>query len=211
MAFSNSALLSTATPTSIALSQNSNVAQLPNMIGCDVTATITGANPSNIAFTAAITDICTTATAHGFTTGVLVRFTTTGTLPAGLSLATDYYLTVLSDTTFKVSSSQADVVAGVFVDITDTGTGVHTVAVTTALAGSIKLQKSNSNLADPTVIWVDLDDTEILNGNNSQSFAAAGSKNWLVDHFFAQHLRAVVTVTSGTVTADIRLTAKAGG
>lgn len=56
-----------------------------------------------------------------------VTFTTTGTLPAGLSLNTIYYLIYLSDTTFKVSNTWANADGGVYINITDAGTGVHTV------------------------------------------------------------------------------------
>ncbi len=202
----NSALLTATTP--VALVQNSNVAQLDRIGYVDITAVIAGANPANIVFTAAITDICTTATAHGFTTGIKVRFTTTTTLPAGLALATDYYLTVLSATTFKVSASQADVTSGTYVDITDTGTGVHTVAVVTTLAGTIKLQKTNDRVDNTSPTWVDLVDAEVTTVTASQSFAAAGTKNWLVKQFSARALRVVITVTSGTVTTVIQLHGK---
>lgn len=58
-----------------------------------------------------------------------VRFTTSSTLPAGLSLATDYWLIRASATTATVATSLANAVAGTFVDITDTGTGTHTLTV----------------------------------------------------------------------------------
>lgn len=56
--------------------------------------------------------------------GQLIQFTTTGTLPAGLSLSTNYYVLRQSSTSIKVSTSQN----GSAVDITDTGSagGVHT-------------------------------------------------------------------------------------
>ena len=56
-----------------------------------------------------------------------VQFTTTTTRPAGLSLATDYYTIYVSDTTFKVATSYANAVAGTAVNITDAGTGTHTI------------------------------------------------------------------------------------
>jgi len=57
--------------------------------------------------------------------------TTTGTLPAGLSLATPYWLHGLSGTTtFKLATSQANALAGTAVDITDAGTGTHTIKMT---------------------------------------------------------------------------------
>lgn len=82
-------------------------------------------------FTAdASTDTCTyTSTANipsNVLTGTRVRFTTSGTLPAGLSLATDYYIIKVTDSTFKVATSYANAVAGTQIDITDAGTGTHT-------------------------------------------------------------------------------------
>ncbi len=78
------------------------------------------------------TDICTyTSTANvpsNILTGTRTRLTTTTTLPAGLSLATDYYVIRLSDTTFKLATSYANAVAGTAIDITSTGTGTHTIS-----------------------------------------------------------------------------------
>jgi len=77
------------------------------------------------------TDICTwTSTANipsNVLTGTRVRLTTTVTLPAGLALATDYYVIRLSDTTFSLATSFANAVAGTAINITDAGTGTHTV------------------------------------------------------------------------------------
>lgn len=56
-----------------------------------------------------------------------VQLTTTTTLPAGLSLATDYYVIKVSDTRCKFATSYANAVAGTSVDITTTGTGTHTI------------------------------------------------------------------------------------
>lgn len=87
--------------------------------------------PSNNAtgqtFTAvAATDLCT-ATAHGFKTGDRVRLTTTTTLPGGLAASTTYYVIRVSADTFKLATSDANATAGTVIDITDTGTGTHTV------------------------------------------------------------------------------------
>lgn len=56
-----------------------------------------------------------------------MRLTTTTTLPAGLALATDYYWIKLTDTTGKFATSYANAVAGTAVNITDAGTGTHTI------------------------------------------------------------------------------------
>lgn len=77
------------------------------------------------------TDLCTwSSTANipsNILTGTRVRLTTTTTLPAGLSLATDYYVIKMSDTTFELATSYANAIAGTQVNITDAGTGTHTV------------------------------------------------------------------------------------
>jgi len=101
------------------------------------TTTITAQTTTNTlaqsdTFTAvAATDLCTwTSTASSpsnVLTGTRVRLTTTTTLPAGLSLATDYYLIKMSDTTFEIASSYANALVGTQIDITDAGTGTHTV------------------------------------------------------------------------------------
>jgi hypothetical protein len=92
-------------------------------------------NGTGQTFTAATTDICTAA-AHGYLTGDQVQVSSATTLPAGLSAATYYYVHKLSADTFKLSTTLAGAVAGTgFVDISDTGTGTHTVTLKTNLAG----------------------------------------------------------------------------
>lgn len=85
-------------------------------------------------FTAdAATDICTASgsiEANNLYDGMAVYFTSTGTLPAGLSLNTVYFLIQVSATTFKVASSYKNAVgsaAGTAINITDAGTGTHTI------------------------------------------------------------------------------------
>lgn len=77
------------------------------------------------------TDVCTwTSTANipsNILTGTRVRLTTTTTLPAGLATATDYYVIASSTTTFKLATTYANAVAGTAINITDAGTGTHTV------------------------------------------------------------------------------------
>jgi hypothetical protein len=82
-------------------------------------------------FTAdAPTDVCThtstTSIPSNLLTGTRVRLTTTTTLPAGLALATDYYYIRVSDTTYKLATTYANAIAGTAINITDAGTGTHT-------------------------------------------------------------------------------------
>lgn len=77
-------------------------------------------------FTAdASTDVITHSN-YNLLTGTRVRCTTTTTLPAGLALATDYYLIKVTDTTAKLATSYANAIAGTQINITDAGTGTHT-------------------------------------------------------------------------------------
>mgnify|MGYP001577330088 CR=1 FL=1 len=82
---------------------------------------ITWDSDGTATFTAATTDIITSS-AHGLSNEQLLIFTTSGTLPAGLSTGTPYYVISIDANTFNVSTK----VGGSAVDITDTGTGTHT-------------------------------------------------------------------------------------
>ena len=62
------------------------------------------------------------STGHGLDIGDVIRFTTTGTLPTGLALATDYYVVGTPATnTFFVSATES----GTPIVYTDAGTGTH--------------------------------------------------------------------------------------
>lgn len=77
------------------------------------------------------TDILTGTGARAFANllnTTRVQLTTTTTLPAGLSLATDYFVIKLTDTTIKLATSYANAVAGTAIDVTDAGTGTHTLS-----------------------------------------------------------------------------------
>ncbi len=88
-----------------------------NQFWLGVNATVTGATDDNV-----------TLTTHGMETGDgPFQFTTDGTLPAGLSTATDYWAIKTGADTFMVATSLANALAGTQVDITDTGTGTHTI------------------------------------------------------------------------------------
>jgi hypothetical protein len=64
-----------------------------------------------------------TSEGHGFVNNMEVRLFTTTTLPAGSALATSYYVIDATTDTFKLSAT----VGGASINVTDTGTGTHTV------------------------------------------------------------------------------------
>jgi hypothetical protein len=61
-------------------------------------------------------------------TGTRVRVSTTTTLPAGLSAATDYYVIKVNHSVVKLATSYANAIAGTAINITSTGSGTHTMS-----------------------------------------------------------------------------------
>lgn len=191
-------------PTTVALSTTTSALDLDHMAAIDLMASITAANGANKSFTAtAATDLVTTATDHGYQTGMKLTVSTTDTLPGGLAALTDYYFIYVSATTGKLATSQANALAGTAIDITSSGTGTHTIVVNTTIAGSIKLQKSLDPETVPAAsrVWFDI-------GSSSQNFTGTTALNWAYADVAYRAIRAVVTVTSGMVSAAVRLNGK---
>lgn len=66
-----------------------------------------------------------TKVAHGFKNGERLRLFTTGTLPTGLSLATDYFVVIIDDDTFNLQTF-SDVLAGTLIATSGVQSGTHT-------------------------------------------------------------------------------------
>jgi len=98
-----------------------------------------------------------TWTAHGFATGTIVIFTTTGALPTGITAGQHYYLTVLTVDTLTISTTLLNPV-----EITTSGTqsGTHTATISShniyesLTAGNV----GNTPHKSPTY-WLDLGST----------------------------------------------------
>lgn len=178
----NTAIVQGVTSTSIDISR---------FTGYSYFSTWTDTTPSAITFVDGDVDTGTeeiTETSHGFLTGLKGQFTTTGTLPTGLSLATDYYVIKVDDDTFKVATSLANANAGTAVNITAAaGGGTHTFTPT-GLAATMKLQGSLNN-SD----WVDILNSSVLI-NSSDSFL------YNVYEVYYKHVRLVITQTAGQFT-----------
>lgn len=89
----------------------------------DITYTI----PSSLITSDYTTNIFTIVSYFEFYTGYVVRLSTTETLPAPLAIDTDYYLIKIDDTTFKLATSLKNAIDGIAIDITNDGTGNHTI------------------------------------------------------------------------------------
>lgn len=100
------------------------------------TTTTTGnqalVNSRTFTCTAAGPAVATVAAGWDIQDNTAVQLTTTGTLPAGLSLATTYYWNRTAATTGNFATSLANADAGTYVTTSDTGTGTHTISMTLA-------------------------------------------------------------------------------
>jgi len=72
------------------------------------------------------TDIITVLPNNTLYTGTPVTITTSGTIPAGLVLATTYYVIKLNSTTIKLATTLTNALGSTAINITTQGTGVHT-------------------------------------------------------------------------------------
>lgn len=117
-------------------------------------------------FTFATTDVNTTddeitEAAHGMITGDgPVQFSSTTTLPTGISASTNYWIIKISNDVFQIATSIANALAGTQVDITSQGTGTHTC-------------ERQANLVVPIgVTKVKLTNNILINGLSADLYAA---------------------------------------
>jgi hypothetical protein len=83
-------------------------------------------------FTAATSSDEITTSSQSWQTGDVVYLTSSGTIPSGLSVDTDYWLIRKSATTYQLASTYWEALAEIPVDITSTGSGTHTIHYTNA-------------------------------------------------------------------------------
>lgn len=68
---------------------------------------------------------------HGLSTGDgPIQFTTSNTLPGGMSLATDYWIIFVDADNFQLADSLADAINGTEIALSSAGTGTHTLVDT---------------------------------------------------------------------------------
>lgn len=98
-------------------------------------------NAESFATTAVDATANTIAVTASYSTGDQVKFTTTVTLPAPLALATVYFVIRISATSIKLAVTLTDALAGTAINLTDQGTGVHslTVAASEAIQGVVPI------------------------------------------------------------------------
>lgn len=86
----------------------------------------------------------TVAAGHGLVTGDRILATAVGTLPTGLTTATQYWIVKISATVFKLASTHANAVAATptVINITDVGVDANTYAAVEKIAGPASQQAS---------------------------------------------------------------------
>jgi hypothetical protein len=92
-------------------------------------------NTTGNTFSFSVSGSTFTATGHNFVNGNIVQFYTTGTLPTGISAATDYYVINVSGSTFQVSTTYG----GSAVTLSSSGSGtlqVRNLVVVTGIVGA---------------------------------------------------------------------------
>lgn len=116
-------------------------------------------------------------TNHNFVTLDRVRLTSSGTLPAGLALATDYWIIRLDANNFQFAASVADAVAGTDVDITGAvGGGTHTITPWAEENTNEEMRDfSNDNATQPKNSYITYIDT--LARASTESFSAVYTAN----------------------------------
>jgi len=169
----------------IAYSQASTLTK-QNATNFALEAVVTVTTPAATTFTATPgTDVVTGTVFSQAASGLVVRLTTTTTLPAGLATSTDYYVIKMADGTNKLASSLQNALAGTPIDITDAGTGTHTATPTALSGGAIKVQASLDciNYADVT--------------SSSTNVTATGNLLWLYTGQAHRCVRVFTTLTTG--------------
>lgn len=152
----------------------------------DVNTPSAGVSASASQVTSSSGLLFTTTTAHGFALGLVVQFTTSTTLPTGISAATDYYVVPITATTYKVATSLANALAGTVVAYTNTGTGDQT-ATPVAIAGATLVLQGSS---DNETTWATVP-------NSIWTITADGSFTFELDYQRYAAYRCYVAMTTG--------------
>lgn len=102
-----------------------------------------------------------TAETEDMATADPIKLSSTDTLPAPLVAGTTYYYIRLSSTTFQVASSEANANNGVFINVTDAGTGTHSV-----------IPVSTENQFERSSTDIDIDNGTIVNFTTTNTLPA---------------------------------------
>jgi hypothetical protein len=137
------------------------------VVGKNYTAAFTPVVIADDTFTADAGDDSLEATAHALQTGDgPVRVSSSGTLPAGLASATDYWVIKIDADNFSLATSLANALAGTAINITDAGSGTHTLSDT---ASTVRPSEALIITASAAGEWFSLETKNIGDVDISQT------------------------------------------
>lgn len=115
-----------------------------------------------------------------FVAGEKGQFTTSGTLPTGISASTDYFVIVVSTGVYAFATSLANAQAGTKVNITAAGAGNSTFTPTSIAGGTLSFQFTNisnsqGNTASTTATdWFDYQTATSIAADGTTTFRLIG-------------------------------------
>lgn len=133
-------------------------------------------------------------TAHGQYTGNgPIRFTTTGSLPAGLATGTDYWIIKRNANSFSLATSRANAFSNVEIDMTSAGSGTQTLVDTASTRQSLVDYENRALwediIAESRVMQLG---TAQAGGATTMTLAAAASSS------NGRYVNAIAVLTAGT-------------
>lgn len=114
----------------------SSAASARSGTGIDITSAGSGTHTLQVVTTFTVDDVTRDEivlyqSALRLVTGTKIRLASSGTLPAGLAAATDYYVLLVTPWIVRLATSMANARHGTYINITDAGTGTHAVVTVT--------------------------------------------------------------------------------
>ncbi len=128
-----------------------------------------------------VTNNLFTSVGHGLTNGTPCQITSTGTIPGGLAIVTQYYVVNQATDTFKLATTYN----GTAIDITSQGTGNHTISE------SWRIYKSNGENSDKIYEYIQI------------NFLAANIINFYAAYYYNIATRVLVGNMSSVITSNI--------
>jgi hypothetical protein len=137
-------------------------------------------NTTGNTFSFSVSGSTFTATGHNFVNGNIVQFYTTGTLPTGISTATDYYVINVSGATLQVSTTYG----GGAVTLSSSGSGIlqvrNLVVVTGIVGANYVFTVTSSVLAAPYHNFSNGNIVQVSNSGGSLPSPLAINTNYYV-------------------------------
>lgn len=167
-------------PTTNPVPKNVSEAGAGSIVGVQTTA--------GVANTVNVDDNYITIAAHPYVTGTKAALTTSAAdLPAGLSV-TNYWIIVIDANTIQLATNLANSANGTEVNITDIGTGTHTLTATASSGNVAKLQSSND-----AVNYTD------VSGKTVTISTSTGVAQWDIDRPSYKYLKVLYTPSAGQI------------